>query len=215
MKITFRDIVWIGIITLVVIVLSKCHRNKTNQLDNDVNALVYERHVKDSIHAQRSQGLENKLNAVTGQLQNAKADQQSAEQRLNKSIATAGRLAAEIKRLKGWPTDSTAITVSGEYVSYCDSLARTADGLTVDYTMYKRKNNVLLAGKDTALKIQKQLYDNERAAREQCKRDFEALTHYYKLADNKARPVSQVFIGAEVLGNPHLLLQNICIAVSL
>lgn len=215
MNITFRDIVWVAIIALIVIILSKCHRDKANSLNKDVAALLNERRMTDSAHSDEVQDLENRLYVITGQLQNAQADQRTAEQRLNKSVTTAGRLSAELKRLRDWPTDTNAIMVGGEYVTYCDSLAFTADSLIVDYTIFKRKNTILLAGKDTAISIQKQLYDKERAAREQCKRDFEALTHYYKLADNRAKPVSQVFMGAELLGNRQLLIQNVGIAVSL
>lgn len=215
MNITFRDIVWVALIAIILIALSKCHRDKTNELNKDVTALVIERRMSDSVHNIAQQALENKLAVVTGKLQNAEADQHSAEAKLSKSITAAGRLAAELKRLKGWPTDTNAILVGQEYVAYCDSLAYTADSIAIDYITFKRKNNYLLASKDTALRLQKQLYDKERIALEVCRRDFKALEHFYTEADKRSKPKNQIYVGAELLGSERLLIQNVGIALSL
>lgn len=215
MNITFRDIVWVGIITIIIVLLSKCHRDKTNELSKDVTALVNDRKKADTIYYLETQRLQHRLQSVTDLARQAQTEQQTAEDKLSKSIATASRLAAEIKRIKGWPTDTTAILVAQEYVDYCDSLAYTADSLTVDFITFKRKNTFLLAGKDTVLRIQKQLYDNERKANEQCKRDFNALQHYYTLAEQRSKPTNQVYIGAELIGSRQLLVQNVGAVLSL
>jgi hypothetical protein len=209
MNITFRDIVWVAIITIIIILLSKCHRDKANGLSQNVTALVNERRLADSLHALQTQALENRLSVITSHLKNAQLEQRTAERSLDKSVATAGRLAAELKRVKNWPTDSTAILVGGEYVEYCDSLAHTTDSITVEYITYKRKNTNLLASKDTALHLQKQLYDKERTAREQCSRDFAAIQRYYTLMEKRSKPVNQVYIGAELIGSQQLLMQNV------
>ncbi len=215
MNITFRDIVWVGIIALIIIVLSKCHRDKTDDLNGDVQALLIERRMSDSVHKINAQALENKLNVAIGQAQVAREDQRSAEGKLNASVATATRLAAELRRIKGWPVDSTAITVSGEYVTYCDSLAYTADSIAVDYTAYKRKNTSLLAMKDTAYNLQTQLLNKERAAKLQCDKDFKALQHFYAEADKRSKPTNQIYIGAEFIGSQQLLVQNAGAVLSL
>ncbi len=215
MNITFRDIVWVAIITIVIVALSKCHRNKTDTLNDDVQALQTERRMSDSVNAIETAQLTSKLKVATDRVQLAQVDQQTAEIKLSKSMATAGRLSAELKRLKGWPTDTNAILVGQEYVTYCDSLAFTADSLVVDFVTFKRKNNYLLAGKDTALRLQQALYNKEHTALELCRRDFNALQHYYKLADSRNKPRNQLFIGAELLGSERLLVQNVGVALSL
>lgn len=215
MNITFRDIVWVAIIVIMLIVLSKCHRDESNELSKDVTALVSERKMSDAAHNIERQQLENKLSVVTGQLQNAQADKQNAEDKLTKTMATSSRLAAELKRLKGWPTDTNAIMVGQEYVNYCDSLAFTADSLAVDFVTFKRKNTYLLAAKDTAISLNKQLYNKEHAALEICKRDFNSLQRYYTLIDKRSKPTNQVFIGAELIGSKQLLVQNVGAVLSL
>lgn len=215
MNITFRDIVWVGVIALILVVLSKCHRDKTNQLSDDVRALASDARKKDSIHAIETQVLANKLAITLGQAQNANADKLTAEHKLERTMATAGRLSAELKRLKGWPVDTTALTVPQEYVDYCDSLAWTADSIHADYNVFKRRNAILLLSKDTALNLQRQLYDKERAARAECKRDFKALQGFYTQLDKRTKPTNQVYIGAELLGSERLLIQNIGVALSL
>jgi hypothetical protein len=215
MNFTFRDIVWVGIITIIIVLLSKCHRDKTNELSKDVTALVNDRKKTDAIHNYETLQLQNKLKSVTDLAHLAQTEQHTAEDKLSRSIATASRLAAELRRIKGWPTDTTAILVAQEYVDYCDSLARTTDSITVDYITFKRKNTFLLAGKDTVLRLQKQLYDNERKASEQCRRDFNALQQYYTLAEQRSKPTNQVYIGAELIGSRQLLVQNVGAVLSL
>lgn len=215
MNITFRDIIWVGIIALILVVLSKCHRDKTNELNKDVSALLTEARMKDSIHKIESQLLAKKQAIINGQMQIAIASKLTAENKLEASMATAGRLSAELKRLKNWPVDTTALTVPQEYVDYCDSLAWTADSLNAEYVVFKLKNNYLLMTKDTAISLQRQLYDKERTARAECKRDFEALQGYYTQLDKRTKPANQVFIGAELLGSESVLFQNVGLALSL
>lgn len=215
MNITFRDIVWVAIIALILIISSKCHRDKTRDLHGDAQALLTERRMSDSAHRITTQQLENRLNIAIGQAQVAREDQQTAETKLAKSITTATRLAAELRRIKEWPVDSTAITVSGEYVTYCDSLAYTADSIAADFATYKRKNSSLLASKDTALNLQLQLLNKERTAHEQCNKDFKALQHFYTEAEKRSKPTNQVYIGAELIGSQQLLVQNVGAVLSL
>lgn len=215
MSFTFKDIVWVAIIAIILIVLSKCHRDKVSSLDNDVQALLDERRMSDSLHTISTKQIVQRLDVANSNAQVAQADQLTAERKLDSSVATARRLAAELHRLRNWPIDSTAITVSGEYVTYCDSLGRTADSIAIDYIKYKRRTTALLTAKDTAYNIQGQLLNSERAARLQCKKDFEALQHFYTLADKHTRPVSQLFIGAELIGSQQLLVQNVGAVLSL
>lgn len=215
MNITFRDIVWVGIIAIMLIILSKCHRNEKDELGKDITAIVNERKKSDAAHNIETQQLENKLSAVAAQLQNAQQDKQSAEDKLTKTMATSSRLAAELRRLKGWPTDTNAVLVGQEYISYCDSLAFTADSLAVDFVTFKRKNTYLLAAKDTAINLNKQLYNKEHGALEICKRDFSSLQRYYTLMDKRSKPTNQMFIGAELIGSKQLLVQNVGAVLSL
>lgn len=215
MNITFRDIVWVGIIALILVVLSKCHRDKSNLLKEQVNELVDKRRRDDSSHASQVAIMENKQALAEGRIQIATTQQQKAERDLEQSLATAKRLSAQLREIKGWPTDTTAITVPQEFFDYCDSLAWAADSIHADYRVFKRKNSYLLLAKDTALSLQKDLYHAERNARLKCREDFESLQHFYKLADRRAKPANQVYIGAELLGSERLLIQNIGVAISL
>jgi hypothetical protein len=215
MNFTFRDIVWVGIIVLIVIVLSKCHRDENNELSKDVTALVNERKMADAAHNIEAQQLENKLNIVKGQLQNAQEDKQSAEDKLTKTMATSSRLAAELKRLKGWPTDTNAVLVGQEYISYCDSLAFTADSLAVDFITFKRKNAYLSAAKDSQFKLQQQFYNNEHSLTERYKREYNALMQAYEQAEKRNKPTNQMYIGAELIGSKQLLVQNVGAVLSL
>jgi hypothetical protein len=215
MNITFRDIVWVGIIAIILIALSKCHRDKANELNSDVQALINERRIKDSINAVESQKAAKNLNMAIGKAQVAKEEQLTAEAKLEKSVATAKRLAAELHVLKGWPIDSTAITVSGEYVTYCDSLAFTADSLAVDFVRYKRTNTLLLKAKDTAYGQLSKMYNKQLTEALECSKDFKALQHFYTEADKRGKPTNQVFLGAELIGSQQLFVQNIGAVLSL
>lgn len=215
MKFTFRDIVWIGIIALIIVVLSKCHKNKADNLNKSVDELLNGRKKADSIYAIQVRDLENSLLNLTEKMQTVTTLKQTAEAALDKSMSVVKRLSTQVNLTKDWPIDPTALTVPHEYVDYCDSLAWTADSLTVNYALYKLTNTSLLKTKDSVIYLQTDLLSKERSALERCKSEFNALHHYYKLADSRAKPVNQMFIGAELIGSEKLLIQNVGVALTL
>ena len=215
MKMTFRDIVWCAILALVLIMLSKCHRDKTNKLSESVTELMSQAKATDSIHAVKVMRDENRLNILLGQLQNATADQQAADKQVTQSMTTIARLSAAVKAAKFFTGDTSFVTVGPEYVMYCDSLAITSEATGVEFSAYKKRTGFLLLAKDTALRLQEGLLKSERAYSASCKKDFNALQHFYTESEKRNKPRNQLFVGAELLGNQTTMIQNVGAVLSL
>jgi hypothetical protein len=209
MKFTFRDIVWAGIIVLVVVFLSKCHRDRVGDLTNELAQQAYS---KDSTHRVDQQQADNKLNILLGQMQNAAALQQATDKRLSQSLNTIARLSAGVKTAKLLPEDTTFTMVSPEYIDYCDSLAITSERVYDEYEDYKRKTDYSFLAKDTAFNYLARELKQERSAYATCRTDYTALQQAYKRA---ALPHNQLYLGAELIGSPSYLISNVGAVISI
>lgn len=216
MKFTFRDIVWCAVFALVLIILSKCHRDKTNSLNASVTELIEQSKATDSAHSIESMQKENKLNILLGQLQNATAKQQVADKQLTQSFATITRLAGAVKVSKFLTDiDTNLVAVGPDYVMYCDSLAMTSEATGVEFIEFKKRTASLLQTKDTAMQLQANMLNSERAYSAACKKDFSALQHYYAESEKNNKPHNQLYVGAELLGNQATVIQNVGAVLSL
>lgn len=216
MKFTFRDIVWCAVFALALIILSKCHRDKTNGLNANVKKLIEQSKATDSILAIEVMHEENKLNILLGQLQNANAKQQVADKQLTQSFATITRLAGAVKVSKFLTdVDTNLVSVGPDYVMYCDSLAMSSEATGVEFFEYKKRTGYLLLAKDTAMQIQENLLTSERAYSAACKKDFSALMHYYTESAKHNMPHNQFYVGAELLGTQATVIQNVGAVLSL
>jgi hypothetical protein len=215
MKITFRDIVWFAVVALIMVYLSKCHRDETQALDNKIVSLTEQSRSRDSIHAVDSMQDESKLNGLKDRLQNATEKQQVVDKQLTQSFVTIDRLAAAVKMAKLFTGDTTFVTVGPDYVIYCDSLAMYAEGASGEFNAYKTRTNYLLLAKDTAIRLQDSMLQKERAYSAAGKRDFNALQHFYTEAQRLNKPHNQVYIGAELMGTQQTLISNVGLALSL
>lgn len=212
MKVTFRDICWAAVVTLIILFLSKCHRDEKGQLNEKVKE-IDAKFKNDSItHNAERLLLEGKLSdqqAVTAEV-TKKNDIVLAK--LNVSEATINRLAAAIRTAKLLPIDTSFVTVSPEYVTYCDSLANESEFLTADLIKYKNLNTGIIISKDRELSIKDSMIMTEKLAVEKCRKNYSDLQFIYGLLNKSA---NQVYIGAELLGNQYTIFQNVGVALSL
>lgn len=216
MKITFRDMVWAGIVTLIVVALSKCHRDEKYESDKEIQRITNEANAKDSAHTVEQQVADNKLNIAIGQIQNATEKQQATDRQLSQSMTTIARLSAAVKSAKLLPEDTTFTMVSPEYINYCDSLAITGEKLNIDFGEYKQKTGGLLLSKDSAFNLQGNMLKQERTAYAQCRKDYSALQLLYAAKQQSAQKAhNQVYLGAELIGNQYTVIQNVGAVVSL
>lgn len=216
MKFTFRDIAWCAIVALIVVFLSKCHRDKADDITASVTKLKQQSQATDSAHRVEVIREENKLNVLLGQLQNANEKQQVADKQLTQSFATITRLAGAVKASKFLTDlDTNFVTVGPDYVMYCDSLAMTSEATGIEFSAYKARTNYLLSAKDTAFRLQGDMLTSERAFSAACKKDFSALQHFYAQAEKQNKPRNQLYVGAELLGNQVTVIQNVGAVLSL
>jgi len=213
MRFEFKDIVWIGIIALVVVLLSRCHRNRSDKLNTDIQALKTKQ-LQDSIDYQ---------NAVrVYETTAAKADSTAAiyiaknkdvQLKLDQKSSTILQLSRIIKG--AGPVDTSLTTVGPEYIEYCDSLADVSTAMVVDFQKYKRNTNIILQAKDTIISSKDGIIAAERQAKQNCKNDYNSLMHFYQDAQKAAMPRNQLYLGAELIGTPNYLVSNVGAVVSL
>lgn len=215
MKLTFRDIVWVVIITLIVIGLSKCHRNDKDKL-NDKLLSLQAKHRNDSIDNTRQIAeQEHKVEAFVKQADSITSINKLLETRLDGTANTVIRLSAALRKAKQPGIDTNFITVDQDYVDYCDSLAIKSSSLAYDYFTYKKNNTYILAAKDEVIKGKDDIITTERKAKQNCLNDYNALMHYYKDYQQSVKPANQVYVGVELIGNPSYLINNAGIALTL
>jgi hypothetical protein len=215
MKLTFRDIIWVAIITLVIIVLSKCHRDDQGRLSESVKTL-HDKHTKDSITASKliiQQELENA--ELVKRADSAQKINDSLGFRLDANAATVIKLSKALQKAKQPGIDTNFITVDKDYVTYCDSMAYTASNLAVDFTKYKNNNAYVLATKDETIKGKDQIIATERIAKQGCMNDYNTLMKHYQEYQRANKPTNQIFIGAELIGTPTYLVNNAGLALTL
>ncbi len=149
---------------------------------------------EDSAHAVESMREQNKLNVLLSQLQNANEKQQIADRQITQSFTTIARLSAAVKASKFLTdVDTTFVTVSPEYVMYCDSLAMSGEATVIEFAGYKKRTIDLLLAHDTTIKLQGAMLQRERDAYNACRTDFNALQQLYKRAGNQLRPRNQIY----------------------
>lgn len=213
MKFEFKDIVWISFITLIVIFLSRCHRNNSAALDAAKDKLQ-SKVIQDSINYITAIQQLNKnvviADSVTKVLQ---LKNNIIEQQLDQRTATIFNLTAALKKAKIPLVDTNTIAVDPDYINYCDSLADVSQFMAADYTLYKNNTGLLLAAKDTAIRARDGIIVIERKAKQDCKDNFNSLMHLYQMQTGK--PHNQIYIGPELIATPSYLVSNAGIALSL
>lgn len=215
MKITFKDIIWVAVMTLVVIYLSKCHRHKTDIDTSHINEIT-KKHQQDSVnYATDLLVLQSKLTAQEKITNEVIIQANISSAKLDASEATVNRLANAIRIAKLLPVDTSSVTVAPEYVDYCDSLAVESEYLTKEVVRYKNINTAIVAGKDGEIDIRDSIIAREHGFAIDCRARFADLQTAYKIAMEKMRPTNQVFIGAEILGTQNTFFQNIGAALTL
>ena len=215
MKVTFRDIVWFAIIALVVLVLSKCHRDKIDELNKGADVIIQKAKQSDSLHEKQLLIDRINIDLTAAIAKDAEANLKANEHQLNIAQATVLRLAAAVKESKNFPVDTSFVTVSPEYVEYCDSLAINSEHLSLDFDEYKNSAGHLIIAKDSVINTLKETVNHERSFSTECRREFAAMERFYKGADERAKPRNQIFLGAELIGTPQYLINNVGAVISL
>lgn len=215
MKFTFRDIVWIALIVLIVVALSKCHRDDNDKLNNAVKKLQ-DKHTADSLAYKSIITVqESKVESSVKKADSLSVINKSLEAKLDDNAANVMRLSAALRKAKTPGLDTNLITVDHDYIDYCDSLAFKASDLAVDYSKYKSNTNNLLAAKDETIKGKDDIIATERKAKQNCLDDYNAITHFYRDYIKANKPTNQIYIGAELIGNPAYLINNAGLAITL
>lgn len=215
MKPTFRDIVWIGIIALMAVLLSKCHRDYNAKQDANYKALQ-EKHHNDSLNYLRQISKQEQTVAITvKQADSLIKINKVIEARLDDKAADVLRLSSALRKAKIPGIDTNLITVDHDYVDYCDSLAFKASGLAVDYSGYKRNTANLIAAKDATISIKDDIIATERKAKLNCLNDYNALQHFYQDCQKELKPRTQLYAGVELIGNPSYVINNVGLALTL
>lgn len=214
MKLMFRDIVWIAIIAIIVIFLSRCHRNSTDALDVDLKKLQLKIN-KDSINYSNAiQGLSHiaaNSDSVAAILQ---VKNKTIEQQLDQRAITISNLTTALRKAKIPVVDTNTIAVDPDYINYCDSLANVSGFMAADYKSYKKNIGLLLHAKDTAINARDGIITVERKAKQDCKDNLNQLMRLFQEAQSdKSR--NQLYLGAEVIASPSYFISNAGIALSL
>src|SRR5688572_25174294 len=137
MKVTFRDICWFAVVALIFLYLSKCHRDDKGRV-NDQAAELLNKVKQDSLsHNAEVLLLEGKLIEEQRKSHVIKTQVQVAGAKLEVSEKTINRLTTLLRQAKLFPVDTSFVTVSPEYVTYCDSLAEESELLTNEVIKYK------------------------------------------------------------------------------
>lgn len=215
MKFTFRDIVWITIIALILVVLSKCHRDESDKLNAGVRALQ-EKHIADSLTYKSTIIIqENKVRGSIKKADSLTAVNKRLESTLDSKASDVLRLSTELHKYRTPSIDTNLTTVDQDYISYCDSLSFKASDLAIDYNKYKKNTGFLLQAKDETIKGKDEIIATERKAKENCLTDYSAMVHFYQDCQRSNKVTHQIYIGAELIGNPTYLVNNAGIALTL
>lgn len=215
MKITFRDIVWIAIIALVVVFLSKCHRDATNKLRVAAEEITRKALATDSAHAFQQTKSNERLRIAELWAQTAAQDARLADERLRDAIKINSRLAAAVKASKDFPIDTSFVEVSPEYVSYCDSLAVNSENLDKAIETSRINAGLIAIAKDSVINTLKETISSERDFSAECRKEFTALQHFYSKSEKAAAPRRQIYAGAELIGTQYRIIQNVGGVISL
>lgn len=215
MKPTFRDIVWIGVIALMAVLLSKCHRDDSNKQDANYKALQ-EKHYKDSLNYLQQISKQEQAVAITvKQADSLGKVNKIIEAQLDDKAASVLRLSAALLKARTPGIDTNLITIDHDYIDYCDSLAFKASGLAVDYNTYKKNTANLIAAKDATISGKDEIIVTERKAKLNCLNDYNALQHFFQDCQKELKPHNQVYAGIELIGNPSYVINNIGLALTL
>lgn len=215
MKFTFRDIVWVGIITLILVVLSKCHSDKNDSINASLK-ILHEKHVSDSLsYSKEIISQEHRVNESVYKADSLNNINQVLETKLDDKANTILRLTAALQKAKQLGIDTNFITVDQDYVDYCDSLAIKSSGLALDYFTYKKNNAALIVAKDEIIKAKDGIINIERNAKQSITNDYNALTRIYQDYQKANKAKNQFYIGAELIGNPTYFVNNVGLAISL
>jgi hypothetical protein len=199
MKMTFRDMVWVTILVLVVIWLSKCHQDKIDVADNRLKSIT-DKAAKDSIqHRKDTIVLNYKLGAFQQEIKVRDSEHVILEAELDKATTLVGHLAQSVQGVRNLTPDTSFVTVSPEYVSFCDSLAGSSEILATDYYNYKLSTGKLLSAKDSALSIKDSLLLNEKTFSAECRKEFNEIQGLYRNVLQENKPRTQFYLGAELI----------------
>lgn len=213
MQITFRDLVWVGIVVLIVLYLSKCKRDETGIISDQVR-IIRDKLNQDSVKAHfRITKLEFDLSQERGKTRMAITESKAVSGKLQASEVTVSRLIAAVRKARLLTPDTNFVAVAPGYVTFCDSLASSADSVFTDINRYKNLSAAILAGKARELSLKDSIIKTERTFSEECRAQFSSLQALYRKTN--VAPRNQVFIGAEILGTQNTILQNVGAVISL
>lgn len=215
MKLTYRDIAWFAVVALIVVWLSKCHRDRAGDLQSQANEIIKASQEKDLAHAKQTQILSEKLAASEAAAQQLANKAEKAGSQLQVTLKTIARLSAAVNSAKDIPYDTSFVTVSPDYVTYCDSLAINSENIAGEYEGFKISIGDLVTAKDSVINALKETVNHERTFSAECKREFGALGQIYKDQIQSTKPRSQIYVGAELIGNQQTLIQNVGAVLSL
>ena len=210
MKFTWRDIVWCAIIALILLALSKCHRNDTDKMKDKYFELEKQFNNNKANHEFNQQQLQNKLVIAKEAVQIANNELKVSEAKLSQSIATIKKLGITLKAAKELEPDSTFTLVSPEYMNICDSMWYTVEKSYEQLDVFKKKYDLLVFAKDTLLQRQTFINKETSQALTHCQQDYIKLQHLYSIQ----KPVNQLYIGAEILSGAYVI-QNVGVALTL
>lgn len=209
MKITFKDIVWIVLLILVVVALSKCHRDKVSTLNDQYDAIV-SKYKDDSIaHARNATRYLDtilKQQQVT-QVLSRKAD--SSTRLLEAAEVKVLRLSLALQAYKVSINDTGIVTVPTGFVNYCDSLSVESEYLVGEVRRYKDVNAALVMSKDREIAIRDTILMQQRTFNEELRSQFTDLRAVYEKSQQLAKPRAQVYVGAELIGTQTTFLQQV------
>lgn len=212
MKVTYRDICWFVIVALIFFFLSRCHRDELK----DQSLAILDKMKADSLsHNAAVLLLEGRIAEEQRKSQEMTAMAQVADAKLAVTDKTINRLTALLKQAKLLPIDTSFVTVSPEYVIYCDSLASESDGLTIEVNKYKNLSAAIIESKNQEIALKDTLINKERLNSLNCRSRFADLQAIYSKVMNDIKPKTQVFIGAEALGTQNTIFQNVGGVISL
>jgi len=209
MKVTFRDICWFAVVALIMLFLSKCHRDETVSMSDRFHE-INTRLMADSIaHFRAVAALEESLHAEKQATDSAARKAQAASAVVSESQATINRLTTALRTAKHLPVDGNFITVAPTYVTYCDSLADATDALAQNFNTYRLTQGAVISGKDRQLLLKDSLLIRERTFSAGCRTEVAALQAIYTKVQQENKPRNQVFLGAEISGTQATVFQNI------
>lgn len=213
MKFTFRDILWVAIIALFFLALSKCHRNEMASSQNAINAISEQLQISDSMRYKNIVEYEKKVSKYQNDLNAAQYQLAKVETSLNDAHATNTRLSKAVIASKSFPVDTNFVTVSPDYVLFCDSLAINNESLSTSNENYRIASSLLRFKKDSVIDAQNKIIEAERTFNTECRRQFAALQNVNKQTAPKLK--KQVYAGVEIIGNRLTVFQNVGAVLSL